>query len=173
MKNNPNDKVYTPDHIVDDVLKHYGFHIERQDVVMEPFRGEGAFYNRLKDYSDQEVYWCEIDEGKDFFDFNGKVDWVVTNPPYSIFNKVLPKLLEIADNNIIVVPVSKLLSSIPKLMDIKRAGHGIKEVYYLGSGRQLKFPFGFPVAAIYIQKGWNESWYREYYHERCYKAKAK
>lgn len=173
MKDNPNDKVYTPDHIVDDVLDHYGFHIERQETLMEPFKGGGAFYHKLTDYSDNPVEWCEIDEGVDFFDYNGKVDWIVTNPPYSIFNKVLPKLLEVADNIVIVIPVNKLLSSMPRLMEIKRAGYGIKEVYYLGSGRQLKFPFGFPVAAIYIKKGHTSGVYREVYHERCYKAKAK
>ncbi|AUR93314.1 DNA methylase [Vibrio phage 1.187.O._10N.286.49.F1] len=29
------------------------------------------------------------------------------------------------------------------------------------------------VAAIHIQKGWDEGWYKESYHERCFKAKAK
>jgi len=173
MRDNPNDKVYTPSNIVEDVLAYYGFQIGRQDLLLEPFRGGGAFYDKLKEYSDNEVLWCEIDEGEDFFDFNDKVDWVITNPPYSIFDKILPKLLEVADNNVVVIPVNKLLSSMPRLMDIKRAGHGIRDVYYLGSGRQLKFPFGFPVAAIHIQKGWKEAWYREHYHERCYKAKAK
>lgn len=127
----------------------------------------------MEKLTDNPVQWCEIDDGVDFFKTEAKVDWVITNPPYSIFKEVLPKCLEVADNNILVIPVNKLLSSVPRLMDIKRAGCGIKEVYYLGSGRQLKFPFGSPVAAIWIQKGWNEGWYKESYHERCYKAKAK
>lgn len=173
MSDNLNDKVYTPDNIVVDVLSHFGSIIGCDESLMEPFKGEGAFYNRLKNYSNKDVVWCEIDEGVNFFDFNGKVDWIITNPPYSIFKDVLPKCLEVADNNILLIPVNKLLSSMPRLMDIKRAGHGIKEVYYIGSGRQLKFPFGFPVAAIHIQKGWDCGWYKESYHERCYLAKAK
>ncbi|CAM0052213.1 DNA methyltransferase [Vibrio phage 184E37-3b] len=173
VKDNPNDKVYTPAHIVDEVLSHFGFHIEPQESIMEPFRGGGAFYNKLQEYSQHPVKWCEIDEGVDFFKTEEKVDWIVTNPPYSIFKEVLPKCLEVADNNILIIPVNKLLSSVPRLMDIKKAGHGIKEVYYIGSGRQLHFPFGFPVAAIHIQKGWDEGWYKESYHERCFKAKAK
>lgn len=140
---------------------------------MEPFRGSGAFYNKLTQYSDNPVEWCEIDEDKCFFSYEGKVDWIITNPPYSIFKWVLPKCLDVADNNVLVIPVNKLLSSVPRLMDIKKAGHGIKEVYYLGSGRQLKFPFGFPVAAIHVQKGWNKGWYKESYHPRCYQARAK
>lgn len=172
-KDNPNDKVYTPDHIVDEVLEHFSALIHPTETIMEPFKGGGAFYDKLQDYTDNPVEWCEIDEGVDFFTTEEKVDWIITNPPYSIFKEVLPKCLEVADNNILIIPVNKLLSSVPRLMDIKRAGYGIKEVYYLGSGRQLKFPFGFPVAAIHIQKGWNEGWYKESYHERCYKAKAK
>lgn len=171
--NNPNDKVYTPQHIVQDVLSYYKDYITNEQTIMEPFKGSGNFYNELKTLSKYPVKWCEIDDGVDFFACNERVDWIITNPPYSIFKEVLPKCLEVADNNILVIPVNKLLSSVPRLMDIKRAGYGIKEVFYLGSGRQLKFPFGFPVAAIWIQKGWNEGWYKESYHPRCYKAKAK
>jgi len=180
IKNNPSDKVYTPDFIVDDVLCHFKdmFNLS-QDKVLEPFRGNtsleggGAFYNKLKDTFQHQVDWCEIDEGVDFLDYDNNVDWIITNPPYSIFKEILPKCLEVANHNIFVIPVNKLLSSMPRLMDIKKSGCGVKEVYYLGSGRQLGFPFGFPVAAVYIQKGWNEGWYTETYHERCYKAKKK
>lgn len=171
--NNPADKVYTPDNIVEDVLNHYKANVNKSQTIMEPFRGTGNFYKKLECLSNHTVEWCEIDEGVDFFQTETKVDWIITNPPYSIFKDVLPKCLEVADNNILVIPVNKLLSSVPRLMDIKRAGHGIKEVYYLGSGRQLKFPFGFPVAAVHIQNGWEEGWYKESYHPRCYKAKAK
>lgn len=176
---NPNDKVYTPKHIVEEVLSHYNHLIDKHHTIMEPFRGDtskengGAFFKALQQHSNHEIKGCEIDEGVDFFETKEKVDWIITNPPYSVFKEVLPKCLEVADNNILIIPVNKLLSSVPRLMDIKRAGHGIKEVFYLGSGRQLKFPFGFPVAAIHIQKGWDEDWYKESYHERCYKAKAK
>lgn len=173
IKDNLSDKVYTPEHIVSEVLSHFGSHIKPQETIMEPFKGSGAFYTKLQECSKHPVKWCEIDEGVDFFKSREKVNWIVTNPPYSIFKEVLPKCLDVADNNILIIPVNKLLSSVPRLMDIKRVGHGIKEVYYLGSGRQLKFPFGFPVAAIHIQKGWDEGWYKESYHERCYKAKAK
>ena len=173
IKNNPNDKVYTPEHIVDEVLSHFGFHIDQQETIMEPFRGGGAFYDKLQEYSQHPIKWCEIDEGVDFFKTEEKVDWIVTNPPYSIFKRVLPKCLEVADNTVLLMPTNKILSCMPRLADIRSKGCGIKEVYYLGSGRQLCFPFGFAVAAIHIQKGWEEGWYKESYHGRCFKAKAK
>jgi hypothetical protein len=52
------------------------------DLVYEPFRGEGAFYdafpaNVVKD-------WAEIKMGKDFKDLSGNCDWVVSNPPFKL-----------------------------------------------------------------------------------------
>ena len=38
--------------------------------MLEPCRGEGAFYTAMQEYND-DVDWCEISEGKDFFDYNG------------------------------------------------------------------------------------------------------
>ena len=46
--------------------------------VLEPCKGEGAFLQYLPENSD----WCEIAEGRNYYDYNEKVDWIVTNPPY-------------------------------------------------------------------------------------------
>tara|TARA_R110000851_G_scaffold273661_4_gene426291 strand:+ start:204 stop:719 length:516 start_codon:yes stop_codon:yes gene_type:complete len=169
---NINDKVYTPEFIVDEVLDEFLPLICNEETVLEPFRGEGAFYDKLCIADTAGVSWCEIDLGVDFFEWDKRVDWIITNPPYSIFKEILPKMLAIADNIVIVIPVNKLLSSMPRLMDIKRAGHNIKHVHYLGSGRQLKFPFGFPVGAIYIERGY-VGHVKHTYADRCYKAKHK
>ena len=175
MKNNPSDKVYTPEFIVDEVLEVFGSEIESHSVILEPFRGGGAFYDKLKPLATKlngDVEWCEIDEGRCFFEWDKKVDWIITNPPYSIFKEILPKMLEVADNIVLVIPMNKLLSSMPRLMDIKRAGSNIKHIHYLGSGRQLKFPFGFPVGAVHIKRGY-EGDVKITYADRCYNAKAK
>ncbi len=166
---NVNDKVYTPEFIVDEVLDIYLPLVDKSDSVLEPFKGGGAFYDKLPE---GRTDWCEIDVGVDFMEYNKKVDWIITNPPYSIFKGVLPKMLEVADNIVIVIPVNKLLSSMPRLMDIKRAGCNIKKVHYLGSGRQLKFPFGFPVAAVHISRGYIGNQVTTY-AARCYDAKRK
>lgn len=166
---NINDKVYTPEFIVDEVLAIFLPMITEKQTVLEPFKGGGAFYDKLPA---ERTDWCEIDQGVDFLTYNKHVDWIITNPPYSIFKVILPKMLEVADNIVLVIPVNKLLSSMPRLMDIKRAGSNIKQVHYLGSGRQLKFPFGFPVAAVHIQRGYIGNIITTY-ADRCYDAKRK
>ena len=52
------------------------------DSVLEPFKGEGAFYNNLPDKVVK--HYTEIEEGIDYKDFVGTVDWVITNPPFRL-----------------------------------------------------------------------------------------
>lgn len=56
----------------------------QNDKVLEPFRGEGGFYNNYPDFVIKD--WCEIEEGKDFKDYAGVIDWVITNPPFRLEN---------------------------------------------------------------------------------------
>lgn len=166
---NPNDKVYTPENIVDDVLGIFLPQVGCAETVLEPFAGKGAFYDK---FPRGRRFWCEIDEGVDFMGYESYHDWIITNPPYSTFSVFLPKMLASARNVVVVIPTNKLLSSMPRLMDIRRAGANIKHIHYLGSGRQLNFPFGFPVSAIHIVSGYDGP-IEVTYAERCYDARSK
>lgn len=166
---NPNDKIYTPSYIVDEVLDIFSPMIEPNHRVLEPFKGLGAFYEKLPE---GRTSWCEIDEGVDFLCHEGAYDWIVTNPPYSTFGKMLPRMLDMADNVVVLIPTNKLLSSMPRMMDVKNRGFGIKQIHYVGSGRQIKFPFGFPVGAVHMQRNYEEGT-EITYSDRCRNAKAK
>jgi hypothetical protein len=50
------------------------------DKVIEPCRGSGAFYNNFPKNVISE--WCEINEGRDYFNFNEMVDITISNPPF-------------------------------------------------------------------------------------------
>jgi hypothetical protein len=52
------------------------------DVLYEPFRGEGAFFNHFPAVNPKD--WSEIIEGRDYKDFVGEYDWVITNPPFQL-----------------------------------------------------------------------------------------
>jgi len=65
-------------------------------VVYDPFRGSGAYFNLFSEYFPNSTYlWSEIEAGRDFFDFTGDVDIIVSNPPYSIIEKVLDRCYDL------------------------------------------------------------------------------
>lgn len=146
--NNINDKVYTPHHVADEVHRVFSHLIKPEDTMLEPFDGEGSF-SRLNWCENQS--WCEIDKGRDFLQYDDHVDWIVTNPPYSTFDQMLNKMMDVSTNMILVIPVNKLLSSMKKLLAMKHRGFYIHHIHYLGSGRSIGFPFGFPVGAMLIK----------------------
>ena len=52
------------------------------DRVIEPFKGEGAFYNNFPTFISKD--WAELEEGRDYKDLSGEYDWVITNPPFRL-----------------------------------------------------------------------------------------
>lgn len=83
----PKDIVYTPSRVCDHILKF----LNPTGSILDPCKGDGAFFNLMPEGSD----YCEIQEGKDFFEYNRKVDWIIGNPPYSIFETFLRKDLRL------------------------------------------------------------------------------
>ena len=100
---NKNDVVFTPNKFAKKICSMFPI----SGDVLEPCRGEGAFMK----YLPKNTEWCEITEGRDFFDYNKKVDWIVTNPPYSVFDHFLDHSFELADNVVLLIPVAKVLKS--------------------------------------------------------------
>lgn len=140
---NPNDVVYTPEWIALDMIKHFN----PQGAILDPCAGGGVFFNNLQG----DKYFCEIEKGIDFFNFQLPVKWIMSNPPYSIFDEWLKHSLFLADEICYLIPVNKLLSSYKKLQEVYKWG-GIKHIRYYGSGRKIGFPFGFPVGAVHLSK---------------------
>ena len=56
--------------------------LEEGDTVLEPFRGERAFYDAFPTNVVKE--WTEIEDGRDYMSHEGKISWVITNPPYRL-----------------------------------------------------------------------------------------
>lgn len=52
------------------------------DKVIEPFKGEGAFYDAFPAFVQKD--WAELEQGKDYTDLSGEYDWVITNPPFRL-----------------------------------------------------------------------------------------
>ena len=82
-KNSPDkDLVMTPPELAEQIVDHFSRLVnETHFNFLEPCRGEGAFYNAMqkllscKAHEDSEFDWCELSEGKDFFDLEFIERW--------------------------------------------------------------------------------------------------
>ena len=140
-----NDVVMTPQQTAIEIIEYFS----PSGLVLEPCRGSGNIYNNLPGQKE----WCEVSEGVDFFNYNKRVDWIITNPPYSIYDKFLLKSLEVADNVVFLCPLSKFFRGMKVEQQINLYG-GVKEILHLGTGSKLGFTFGFPVGCIHYQKNY-------------------
>lgn len=141
-----NDRIYTPEETAKTIISKFNL----SGKVLDPFKGKGAFYDNYPEGVEKD--WCEIDEGKDFFSYKDRVDWIVSNPPYSIFGEVLKHSMELTDNIVYLIPLNKLTSSFTRVKELYNFG-GIPYIYLL-SPKACNFPFGFCTCAVWIKKGY-------------------
>ena len=139
------DVVYTPDYVsknIIDFLKPLG-------KCLDPCKGDGAFLKFMPIDSD----YCELHENKDFLHYENKVDWIIGNPPYSIFDDFLRHSFLISDNVSFLVPTNKVFQR-QLIMDMINDYGGIKSIIIYGSGTLIGFPFGFSVGNFHFEKGY-------------------
>jgi hypothetical protein len=72
----------TPEDLCKELINHVP--LVDGDKVLEPFKGEGNFYNNLPNFVEKD--WCEIEEGRDYKDYDKPYDWVISNPPFKLDN---------------------------------------------------------------------------------------
>ena len=80
MPNIKNGFHYTPIEITKELIKDIEF-IDGE-TILETCRGGGSFWDILPDNTVND--WCEIDMGRDFFEYTKKIDISIANPPYRI-----------------------------------------------------------------------------------------
>lgn len=151
---NKNDVVYTPDWCAIDLVSWFS----PSGRILEPCMGDGAIYRHLPAGSD----WCEIDKGRDFFAWTTKEDWIISNPPFSMFKEFLRHSYDIAVNIVYLVPTHNFFRS-GGLMKMAKEFGWCKHVRFYGAGHKLGFPMGNPIAAFHFVKGYQSdtswSWY--------------
>ena len=94
----PNDLIMTKPETAKFIIDYF----KPTGKILEPCRGTGSFYDQFEGDKD----WCEISEGKDFLKYNKKVDWIITNPPFSIFDDFLLQSLKVSDNVVFFCPLN-------------------------------------------------------------------
>lgn len=143
------DCVQTPIEVATLIVNHF----RPSGKVLEPCKGDGNFLKAIGGYGQNvSTLWCEILEGKDFFTFNEKVNWIITNPPYSKMRKFIQHSMEVSDNIVFLTSINHLWLK-ARIRDINEKGFGIKEIMLLD--RPDTFPqSGFQIGCFHLQKGY-------------------
>lgn len=155
MSEKHGDVVYTPSWAARDMVEHF----RPSGRVLDPCRGAGAFTDHLPD-----AEWCEITDGRDFFAWSDPVDWVISNPPYSMTRPWFRHSYTIADHLCYLVPLRNVFSGYGFIREIHEFG-GIREIRLYGTGGTLGFPMGNAVGAMHIERGYSGATEFSFYDE--------
>jgi len=140
-----NDEVYTPRPLAKRIIDHF----RPYGRVLDPARGDGAFYDQIEGEKD----WCEINMGRDFFSYRAKADCIITNPPWSLFRQFLIHSMELADNIYFLITVNHVWTK-ARIREVREKGFGIKEIFLVDA--PVNFPqSGFQVGVVHFQRGWD------------------
>jgi hypothetical protein len=142
---NERDVVYTPIPIAKTIIEF----LNPSGNLLDPCRGKGSFFDNFPEQTTNK--YCEISEGIDFFNYDTQTDWIIGNPPYSIFNEFLEHGFEISKNISFLVPVNKVFQK-EKVMQLINDFGGIKSILFFGTGFKINFNFGYPVANFHFEK---------------------
>lgn len=147
---NPNDVIYTPKELAINCIN--SFDLKKNDIVLDPFFGNGIFYNNYPDYVDK--VFCEIASpyNKDFFKFNEQVDYIISNPPFSKINNVLEHTIEITKKGFGYILAAHNLTE-KRVKFINNNNFGITGFAFYW----VKEWFGFPVIFIRCEKNKNNN----------------
>lgn len=158
-----NDEVQTPRELARRLVEHF----QPQGRILEPCRGEGAFFDLLPGAD-----WCEINEGRDFLAARADAptpgelplgepaprlahvhyDWIITNPPWSKIRPFLQKSMSLADHVVFLLTINHMWTK-ARVRDVDEAGFGLKEIVLVDM--PPSFPqSGFQLGAVYVARGW-------------------
>jgi len=146
------DRVFTPQATVLECLTFLNEFKSFQKAVkvLEPASGEGAFSKELLRVG-KDVIECEISNGTNFFEFNDKVDFIVTNPPWSLTRKFLVHSMSVSDNIAFLIPINHLIGLKARMRDMKQKGFWVTDVKLITTPKE--FPqSGFQLGFCLIQR---------------------
>ena len=150
------DRVYTPDWCAKDMVEWFG----PSGTILEPCRGSGAIFRYLPEGS----LWCELDDGVDFFKWNTKVDWIISNPPYSKLRPWVRHSFKVADNIVYLIPIRNFTSGFGFIREAYDFG-GVKQIRMYGTGNRLGFPMGNAVGAVHFCRNYSGDIRMSFYGE--------
>lgn len=151
------DLVMTPEWLASDILNHF----LPSGKFLDPCLGSGVFYN-LCSLEDKD--WCEISAGRDFMSYQGSVDWIITNPPWSKMRDFLIKGMEVADNIVYLTTINHYTTK-RRMADIRKMNFGLCEIFCVPTPQKPWPALGFQLGAMHLQRGYKGnvklSWHKD------------
>jgi hypothetical protein len=124
----PNDVFITPPNLAKIAIDLID-NIDPSILWLDPFKATGNYYNQFPtDNKD----WCEITENKDFFCYQRDTTQELiccSNPPYSLINPILKKLIELQPITInLLIGINNLTTKRMEMME--NAGYYINKLLF-------------------------------------------
>lgn len=105
LQSNKNDECYTPYYAVEPIIKY----ISKDKIVWCPFDEEWSAFVQLLKANGNTVLLSHLKDGYDFFKYEPfYYDIIVSNPPFSIKDRVIERLYELNKPFIILLPLNTL-----------------------------------------------------------------
>jgi hypothetical protein len=154
VANSGNDEFYTPAYAITPLLKY----IKPNSRIWCPFDTKNSLFPKILGENNTVLY-THLEDGKDFFNWFPKIeiDYIISNPPYSLKGKVFEKLFELEIPFAMLVGVVGLFESQTRFNMFKNNDFEImyfnKRIAYFKSYEEQKPSLNPPFSSVYVCKG--------------------
>lgn len=139
-----NDDVQTPAELARQIVAYFC----PTGRVLEPCKGDGNFLAALPTGTS----WCEVKDGRDFFAWKDRVEWVITNPPWSQLRQFLEHAMSLAEEVVFLVTVNHLWTK-ARVRGVREAGFGLREIVLVDTPATWPSS-GFQLGVIWFSRRW-------------------
>jgi len=146
----PNDELYTPMSLSKQFIDNMD--IAEEENCLDPFYGTGSFFNNFND--NNENNFCEINLGKDFFNYKINHDWIISNPPFSQLSKILEHTCNLAVKGFGYVLPAYSLTAV-RIKNINLKGFYIDKIIHFSNPKEWRI--GFQMIFVIFTKNKNSS----------------
>lgn len=147
-----NDEYYTPNYAIEPIIKY----LKKGSNIWCPFDKEESNYVKLLTKNGFNVINTHIENGGDFFNtnININIDYIISNPPYSLKNEVFERLFSLDIPFGMLVGVVGLFESKKRFNLFKNNDFEImyfdKRISYLKSYEDEKPLINPPFSSVYL-----------------------
>ena len=147
------DEVYTPAYAVKPIIKHISTFFDADATIWCPFDEEDSNFVILLRNAGYNVIASHIKNGQDFFEYEPDVEYdcIISNPPFSIKDKILKRLCELNKPYAILLPLPTLQGQkrFPYLADCQALIFD-KRINFFKNKETKEIQKGVAFASIYI-----------------------